>query len=158
MSIRDVRPTDDCYHDLDQALAQAGAVPRADFGLHVLPEILGRFATSWDQLAMPIPGRTDYRTHLGYSDQLGAYAVEGQMARDGVIELTSLTVDVMGLIEPDEPSERYEPATVPTATALMTCGNAVIPPVGMVAFLVLRLIETKSACPGVRGGVRGRVS
>ena len=107
MTIRDVRPTDDFYRDLDRALARAGdsAVSRADFGLHVLPEIHGRFATAWDQIAMPIPGRTDYRAHLGYSDQLGAHAVEGQMARDGVIELTSLTIDVIGLIDPDDPSE-----------------------------------------------------
>jgi hypothetical protein len=61
VSIRDVRPTDDFYRDLDQALTLAGGVmTRSEFGLYVLPEILRGFATDWDQLPMPIPGRTDY--------------------------------------------------------------------------------------------------
>ncbi len=77
---------------------------RADFGLYVLAGILGRFATDGDQLPMPIPGRTDYRIFLGYSGHLGAYVVEGQLAWDGVIELTSLTVDAAGLIDSDETS------------------------------------------------------
>ena len=74
MNIRDVRPTDDFYRDLDQALARAGdrGVARADFGLYIVPGMLRRFATEWDQLATPIPGRSDYRAHLGYSDYLGA--------------------------------------------------------------------------------------
>jgi hypothetical protein len=68
-------------------------MPRADFVLYVLAGILGRFATDWDQLPMPIPGRADYRVLIGYSAHLGAYAVEGQVTWDGIIELTSLTVD-----------------------------------------------------------------
>ena len=107
MSIRDVRPTDDFYRDLDQALAKtsSAAVGRADFGLYVLPDILNRFATGWDDLAMPIPGRPDYRTYLGYSVFLGAYDVVGQLARDGVIELISIGVDAIGLVDPDDPPE-----------------------------------------------------
>lgn len=94
MSIRDVRLTDDFYRDVDHALALPGGVmSRSDFGLYVLAGILRRFATDWDQLPMPIPGRADYRVLIGYSAHLGAYAVEGQMAWDGIIELTSLTVD-----------------------------------------------------------------
>lgn len=104
MSIRDVRPTDDFYRDLDRALAGTGrvAMSRADFSVYVLPGILGRFATDWEQLPMPIPGRMDYHVDIGYSVHLGAYSVEGQMARDGVIELTSITVDAIGLINPEE--------------------------------------------------------
>ncbi|MGZ4602868.1 MAG: hypothetical protein ACXV0U_04625 [Kineosporiaceae bacterium] len=105
MTMRDVRPTDDFYRDLDRALARAGggAIARSDFGLYVLPGILDRFATGRDHLPMPIPGRTDYRVHVGHSVHLGAYAVEGQRARDGVIELTSLVVDATGLIDAEEP-------------------------------------------------------
>ncbi len=66
---------------------------RSDFGLYVLAGILGRFAAGWDELPMPIPGREDYRVLIGYSAHLGAFAVEGQLAWDGIIELTSLTVD-----------------------------------------------------------------
>ena len=104
MSVRDVRPTDDFYRDLDHALADVGprVVGRAGFGLYVLPDILNRFATGWDDLAMPIPGRPDYRIHLGYSVYLGAYDVVGQLARDGVIELISLGVDTVGLVDPDD--------------------------------------------------------
>lgn len=97
MSIRDVRPTDDFHRDVDQALVLAGSpMSRSEFGLYVLSGILGRFATGWDRLPMPIPGRSDYRILIGYSGHLGAYAVEGQVAWDDVIELTSLTVDATG--------------------------------------------------------------
>gem|GEM_PF-661526 len=105
MSIRDVRPTDDFYRDLDQALTRAGGVmSRSEFGLYVLPGILRGFATDWDQLPMPILGRADYRILIGYSGRLGAYAVEAQLAWDDVIELTSLTIDATGPAEslPDE--------------------------------------------------------
>lgn len=47
----------------------------------------------------------DYRVSSGYSLHLGAYSVEGQMARDGVIELTSFAVDAIGLIDPEEPPD-----------------------------------------------------
>jgi hypothetical protein len=105
VSLRDVRPTDDFYRDLDRALAGAGqgAISRADFGLYVLPGILHRFATEWDRLGMPVPGRVDYRVDIGYSLHLGAYSIEGQLARDGVVELTSLRIDTLGLIDPDDP-------------------------------------------------------
>lgn len=107
MSIRDVRPTDDFYRDIDQALAQfaGGAMSRSDFGIYVLPGILRRFASEWEMLPMPIPGRADYRIFIGHSGHLGAYAVEGQMAWDGVIELTSLTVDATWLTDPDQTSD-----------------------------------------------------
>ena len=88
MTIRDVRPTDDFYRDVDQALLLAGGgLSRADFGLYLLTGILGRFATAWDELPMPIRGRPEYRVLIGYSGHLGAYAIEGQMAADGVIEV-----------------------------------------------------------------------
>lgn len=105
MSARDVRPTDDFYRDLDRALAGAGrgSVSRDEFGSYVLPGILRRFAVDWDNLPMPIPGRADYRMEVGYNPHLGSYSVGGQIARDGVIELTSLNVDVVGLIDPDDP-------------------------------------------------------
>jgi hypothetical protein len=107
VSLRDVRPTDDFYRDLDRVLAGVGhgAMSRTDVGLYVLPGILGRFATGWDLLPMPIPGRMEYRVNVGYSPQLGAYSVEGHLARDGAIELTSLAVDENGLTDPDEPAD-----------------------------------------------------
>jgi hypothetical protein len=75
VSIRDVRPTDDFYRDLDKALVLAGGViSRSDFGLYVLPGILSRFALDWDQLPMPIPGRADYRIVIGYSGYLARRA------------------------------------------------------------------------------------
>jgi len=48
---------------------------------------------------MPIPGRADYRILIGYSGHLGAYALEAQMAWDGVIELTSLPVDTIDVAD-----------------------------------------------------------
>jgi len=100
------RPTpDDFYRDVDQALLLAGGgLSRSDFGLYVLTGVLGRFATAWDQLPLPIPGRPEYRVLIGYSVHLGAYAIEGQMAWDGVIELTSLSVDRIDAVE-DVPGE-----------------------------------------------------
>jgi hypothetical protein len=53
---------------------------RTDFGLWVLPEILGRLATGWDGLPTLVPGRPDYRGRVGSCGHLGVYAVEGQMA------------------------------------------------------------------------------
>jgi hypothetical protein len=105
VSLRDVRPTDDFYRDLDRALAGAGqgSISRADFGLYVLPGIMHRFATEWDHLGIPVRGRADYRVDIGYSAHLGAYSIEGQITWDGVIELTSLRVDTVGLIDPDDP-------------------------------------------------------
>ena len=103
MTIRDVRPTDDFYRDVDQALALArGAMSRSDFGLYVLAGILGRFATDWDQLPMPIPGRPEYRILIGYAAHLGAYAVEAQMAWDGVIELTALGIDILDVADDED--------------------------------------------------------
>jgi hypothetical protein len=106
VTLRDVRPTDDFYRDLDRALAGAGQgkISRADFGLSVLPGIMRRFAAEWDQLYMPFPGRADYRVEVGFSPHLGMYSIEGQLAWDGVIELTSLSIDTEGLIDPEEPA------------------------------------------------------
>ena len=96
MTIRDVRPTDDFYRDVDQALLLAGgALSRADFGLYVLAGILAKVATDWDDLPMPIPGRTDYRVLIGYTGYLGAYAVEAQTTWDGLVELTGLAVEAV---------------------------------------------------------------
>jgi hypothetical protein len=107
VSVLDVRPTDDFYRDLDRALAGGGRgkISRTDFDLYVLPGIMVRFATHWEDLGMPIPGREEYRVEIGYSPHLGIYSVDGQMAWDGVIELTSFTVDTVGLIDPEEPIE-----------------------------------------------------
>jgi hypothetical protein len=103
VNLRDVRATDDFYGELDRALAEAGrgTISRIDFDLYVLPGILYQFATHWDSLGTAIPGRLDYRTHVGYSLHLGMFSVDGQMARDGVIELTHFTEDTVGLIDPE---------------------------------------------------------
>jgi hypothetical protein len=79
VTLRDVRPTDDFYRDLDRALAGAGRgkISRADFGLSVLPGIIRRFAAEWDQLYMPFPGRRDYRVEIGFSPHQGMYSIEG---------------------------------------------------------------------------------
>jgi hypothetical protein len=45
------------------------------------------------------PTGLDHRTLIGYSEHLGAYAVQAQLAWDDVIELTSLTIDVTGPAE-----------------------------------------------------------
>jgi len=103
VTIRDVRPTHDFYRDVDQALLLAAQpLSGADFGLYVLAGILRRFALEWDELPMPIPGRPEYRVLVGFSGYLGAYAVEGQISVEGVIELTGLTVDTIDLTEADD--------------------------------------------------------
>ena len=94
---RDIRPTRDFYLDLERQLpAERGArgePSRTDFETYDLLLIFERFATGWDDLPRLIPGRDDYRVLISAGVLVRALSVEGQLARDGVIELVRLTID-----------------------------------------------------------------
>lgn len=93
---RDVRPTRDFCLDLDRQLpAQRGprGEPSRTDQTHDLLLILDRFATGWDDLPQPIPGRDDYRDLISAGVLVRALAVEAQLAPDGVIELVRLSID-----------------------------------------------------------------
>lgn len=65
-----------------------------DFQVYELAAILHRFATGWADLPPVIPGRVDYRVLISAGSLVRSYAVHGQLAPDGVIELIKLRIDV----------------------------------------------------------------
>lgn len=95
---RDVRPTSDFFDDLHRQLpaerGEDGSLSRTDFELYELLAILDRFATGWEDLPPLIPGRDDYRVLIATGRLVRAYAVHGQLAADGVVELVFLRIDV----------------------------------------------------------------
>jgi hypothetical protein len=50
------------------------------------------FAEHWDKLPSEYPGRDDYRTYVGRGRYVATYAVQGQLAPDGWIELTHIDI------------------------------------------------------------------
>lgn len=95
---RDVRPLRDFYLDLQNHLlaerGEDGRPSRLDFQVYELAAILHRFSTGWDDLPQVIPGRADYRVLISAGSLVRSYAVHGQLAPDGVIELIKLRIDV----------------------------------------------------------------
>lgn len=56
--------------------------------------IVEQFATDWDSLARLLPDRPDYRLLIAVGVFVSRYAVVGQLASDGAIELIQLDVDL----------------------------------------------------------------
>jgi hypothetical protein len=75
----------------------AGSPSWHDFAAVDLPGIVERFADGWDDLPPLIPGRVDYRLLIDAGQVVAFYAVEAQLARDGVVELVSVEIDIHGL-------------------------------------------------------------
>ena len=55
--------------------------------------IVETFATQFDELLELIPGRADYRIVIGVGVVVARFAVIGQLARDGAVELVQLDID-----------------------------------------------------------------
>ena len=47
----------------------------------------------WDELPPTISGRSEYRTVWGSGPHVARYAVDGQLAPDGHIELTAIEIE-----------------------------------------------------------------
>lgn len=98
---RTVRATPGFFADLDRqlpAVAGPDGVPpsRGDFQAYDLLPIVERFATGFDDLPQPIPGRADYRLLITQGRLVAAASVTGQLASDGAVELLDLEIDVSG--------------------------------------------------------------
>ena len=107
--LRDVRPTRQFYADLHRHLSaergEDGTPSRVDFELYDLVDILETFARDWDDLPLLVPGRSDYRILITSGVLVAEYSVQALMARDGVIELLSLGIDLRPLPGPDDHDE-----------------------------------------------------
>jgi len=92
---RAVRATARFFEDLDRQLgAERGADGQPstnDFQVFDLFRIVETFATQFDELPKLIPGRADYRIVIGVGVVVARFAVIGQLAPDGAVELGSST-------------------------------------------------------------------
>ena len=95
---RIVRATASLFDDLDRQLpAERGAngEPSSnDFQVFELLRIVEGFAVGWDYLPQLIPGRSDYRLMIATGVLIRSFAVVGQLASDGAIELIQLDIDI----------------------------------------------------------------
>ena len=94
---RAVRATTRFFEDLDRQLGAErgpdGQPSTNDFQVFDLFRIVETFATQFDELAELIPGRADYRIVIGVGVVVARFAVIGQLARDGAVELVQLDID-----------------------------------------------------------------
>ncbi len=95
---RIVRATADFFQDLDRQLrperGPAGEPSANDFQVFELIRIVDRFATGFDELPELIPGRSDYRLLISAGMLVTRFAVVGQLAADGAVELVQLDLDL----------------------------------------------------------------
>jgi hypothetical protein len=75
-----------------------GEPTAAEFAASDLLAIVEEFATGWDDLAMSIRGRSDYRVLIATTHLVPYVAVRGQLSPvDGAIELIDIDIDLHGL-------------------------------------------------------------
>jgi hypothetical protein len=95
---RVVRTTPDLFAQLDFQLGDErgprGEPSSADFLGYEMVAIVEEFATRWDDLPPVIPGRWDYRILIKDGYLVRGYAVTGQLAPDGAVELVRIRVDL----------------------------------------------------------------
>ena len=95
---RAVRATARFFEDLDRQLGAArapdGQPSTNDFQVFDLFRIVETFATQFDELPELIAGRADYRTVIGVGVVVARFAVIGQLAPDGAVELVQLDIDI----------------------------------------------------------------
>jgi hypothetical protein len=97
---RVVRLTEEFFASLDLALPaeRTDTLPsRRDFEVTDLLAIVERFADQWDNLPPLVPGRGDYRQLISSGHLMLTFVVEGQLARDGAVELVSIEIDTEGI-------------------------------------------------------------
>lgn len=95
---RRVRATATFFEDLDAQLGpergRSGEPSAQDFLVFELLRIVEVFAARFDQLPELIPGRPHYRLLIGAGLLVPRFAVVGQLAADGAIELVELELDL----------------------------------------------------------------
>jgi len=93
-----VRATASFFGDLDRQLPStrgpSGEASVNDFQVFELLRIIERFATGFYELPELIPGRSDYRVLIASGVLVPRFAVVGQLAQDGAVELVQLDVDL----------------------------------------------------------------
>lgn len=74
-----------------------GEPTAAEFAASDLLDIVETFATHWDQLPTPHPGRGDYRAIIVTGHLVHAVSVWGQLSPvDGAVELIDIAIDLRG--------------------------------------------------------------
>lgn len=64
-----------------------------DFQVFELLRVIDHFATRFDDLPELIPGHADYRILISSGILVARFAVVGQLAPDGAVELVQLDLD-----------------------------------------------------------------
>ncbi len=94
---RPVRVDDRFLELLDAQLGEErgldGQPTATDFLLVDLPPIAEMFATGFDDLMMPIPGRSDYRAVLSVGSLVPRILITGHLGDDGSVTLLSVRID-----------------------------------------------------------------
>jgi hypothetical protein len=94
---RTVRTSPSFFEDLDRQLGSErgpnGEPSVNDFQVFELLRVVEVFATQWNDLPPLIPGRSDYRVFIATGVLVPRFAVVGQLAADGAIELIELDID-----------------------------------------------------------------
>jgi hypothetical protein len=95
---RTVRTTQQFFEDLDRQLppdrGAHGEPSSHDFQVYELLRVVNQFATEFDSMAELIPGRPDYRILVTAGLLVSRFAVIGQLASDGAVELVRLRLDL----------------------------------------------------------------
>lgn len=79
--------------DLPAARGPNGEPSTNDFQTFELLEVIDRFAEGLDDVPEPIEGRPYYRVLISTGLLVRGFAVVGQLAADGAVELISLDID-----------------------------------------------------------------
>ena len=94
---RTVRATQRFFEDLDRQLPAErgpnGEPSTNDFQVLDLLRIVERFAVGWDDLPTLFSDRPQYRILIAAGNVVARFAVIGQMAPDGAVELVQLDID-----------------------------------------------------------------
>lgn len=95
---RAVRATQQFFEDLDRQLPPErgpnGEPSAHDFDVYELLRLVEGFAIGFDRMAELIPGRSDYRILISAGLLVPRFAVVGQLAADGAVELVRLRFDL----------------------------------------------------------------
>ena len=95
---RPVRVDDRFLELLDSQLGserhQSGGPSTTDFLLVELPPITELFASNFDRLTMPIPGRPAYRSVLTVGTYIPRILVTGHLGQGGSVSLLSVLLDL----------------------------------------------------------------
>lgn len=100
MDRRTVRATPDFFALIDAQLGDARGPndepTSAEFEAYELLAIIEKFATGWESLPEPMPGRPGYRLLIKTGRLVPMVAVIGRLTPDGTIELVDIVIDLHG--------------------------------------------------------------